>query len=85
MCVPEHADDIQCDIDEEVPDHVKQKLRYPTVRITNRTCNRGHCEARLLSTGIKSIDMKDDAGYIIGHKEKELFECFEGHRMSESI
>lgn len=66
-----------------IPEDIQRKLRYPNVGLTDHSCPRDHCDERLVFTGTEHNDITDDAGYVIGHKERQTYECFAGHRVHE--
>ena len=68
---------------EEIPENIQRLLRYPNVGLTNYECPLSSCGERLVFTGTEHNDTTDDAGYIIGHTERETFQCFADHRVYE--
>lgn len=71
------------DIGVPIPENIQKLLRYPNTGLTRHECPHDHCSEPLAYTGTKSIDVLDDAGYQVGHREEETYECFDGHRVTE--
>lgn len=72
------------DLDVPVPESIQKLLRYPNVGLTRYNCPHDHCSEPLAYTGTEYNDIYDDAGYKVGHEERETYECFAGHRVHET-
>lgn len=72
------------DLDVPVPESIQKLLRYPNVGLTRFNCPHNHCSEPLVYTGTEHNDIYDDAGYRVGHEERETYQCFAGHRVHET-
>lgn len=67
----------------ELSDWHKELLARGHIVKTDQSCPRQDCSSCVLDMGVEVSNVYDDGGWKVGVTEKSVFECTDGHNISE--